>query len=357
MFDARSVSYGRRPRGSRSGRGSSCGRRGPSNGPLLVGVAASILIMVGLGMLIVKFMGEPGRKSVQKNQSGHSLVNGPLPWSADPACAGAEEKSCAPPTPMTFYKQLTAQDRHVAVRQETGHRSGGPGTTPVEPPGNTTGEGASNGPSLHAGTDRMEGPPGLPRTGAEPKDERPASHPPGKPGGDVSPNRAGGAAPMARTRQTVPDYTGRLGAAANNRTGLDRSARSPMAGRLGSTPGKKDAPAGTGAAEVNSARQENRKFNLGNAAKADSLISKKKAPRTRYMVQVGAYSDPTTAVKWAQHWRWKGFSAVMKPVATQEGRVMYRIHVGGFDSAEQADHLVSQLKKEGVAALRRKVGN
>ncbi|MEW6348757.1 MAG: SPOR domain-containing protein [Thermodesulfobacteriota bacterium] len=95
----------------------------------------------------------------------------------------------------------------------------------------------------------------------------------------------------------------------------------------------------------------------GHTPETESPNRKTKPERNRYTVQVGAYSNPSVAVQWAERWRKKGFDAVLKPVATSEGKVVYRLHVGAFHSCEQADQLVSRLKHKGVAAVRRRVGN
>ncbi len=259
MFDDRSVSHGRLSRGPRAGRRTSYGSGRPNNGLLLLGVAASILIMVGLGMLIMTLLGDPGGKSGQNKHAGHSPSNGPFPWSLDPACAGPEEKSGAPPTPMTFYKELTTQERQAPATQETPRESAGPHASPEELP-------------KHAN-------PGHEPIGPPPSGTR--------------------VAPMARAPRSIPDY----------------------------------------------------------ASKGDSIPSEKKSPKTRYAVQVGAYSDPAIAMQWVQRWRKRGFKAALRPVPTPEGRIMYRLQVGEFDSAQHADQLVLQLKKEGISGLRRKVGD
>lgn len=71
-----------------------------------------------------------------------------------------------------------------------------------------------------------------------------------------------------------------------------------------------------------------------------------------FSVQVGAFSHPAVAKQWAEKWRARGYDVILKPVARPRSGVIYRLYLGSFPTAKQAEELVGRLKaKEGVTAF------
>lgn len=78
----------------------------------------------------------------------------------------------------------------------------------------------------------------------------------------------------------------------------------------------------------------------------------------KYVVQVGAFTNPSIAWQWAQKWKSRGHEVLLKPVARPHAGVLYRLYLGQFNSAQEADALVKRLReKEGITAIRLLVRN
>ncbi|MFC1835401.1 SPOR domain-containing protein [Thermodesulfobacteriota bacterium] len=96
------------------------------------------------------------------------------------------------------------------------------------------------------------------------------------------------------------------------------------------------------------------------ASNRPSCLPKKRLelPRAKkgkkgYTVQVGSFSHPTIAQRWARQWQAKGYDVALRPVARPGLGVIYRLYLGRFSSEEKADQLVKRLQsKEGIRAFR-----
>jgi cell division septation protein DedD len=223
------------------------------NGPLVMGVIAAILIMVGLGALNMTFLGDP----CPTPKPGTNPSSTGMPWSRVPACSGQATKECSAPTPMTFYEKLTTHENQSHPKPEYQAQSptlAVPSKTPLNLPDS---------------------------------DDRPEAPLSGPPAG----------APKVMGSKITPQPQPLL---------VSRSEK-----------------------------------------KAKSVVS--------YTVQVGAYTEPNVASQWAERWRRKGYKATLRPVARADGSILYRLQLGGFESAQAANELVQRLSKEGVTSMRRRV--
>jgi cell division septation protein DedD len=71
-----------------------------------------------------------------------------------------------------------------------------------------------------------------------------------------------------------------------------------------------------------------------------------------YAVQVGIFSHPKVAQGWADKWRSRGYPVALRPMATPNSGVQYRLFLGEFNSEKKADEFAKQFKaKEGIAGL------
>lgn len=77
-----------------------------------------------------------------------------------------------------------------------------------------------------------------------------------------------------------------------------------------------------------------------------------------YMVQIGAFTNPSIAQQWATRWKSRGYEVILKPVARPRTGILYRLYLGKFSSQQEADALVKRLKtREGITAFRLLVRN
>jgi cell division septation protein DedD len=129
--------------------------RAPKNGPLALAVAASIIIMIVLGILNVKLIRD---RSMTGKAFGPSFPSQPEPVpsavSAQVPYACNKSEDDAPPE-VTFYRQLTVQDEQKPV---TGSVTQDPGSETEPGPAHADPKTAevSKGPAKPAGNDKKQ---------------------------------------------------------------------------------------------------------------------------------------------------------------------------------------------------------
>ena len=83
-------------------------------------------------------------------------------------------------------------------------------------------------------------------------------------------------------------------------------------------------------------------------AKAKEKTQKKEpaAPSNLYYIQVAALNSKDAATSFAELFKAKGYPAlVLEPFST-DGRPVYRVRIGGYETREQAEAVLAQLKAE-----------
>lgn len=91
----------------------------PKNGPLVLMVIASILIMIGLGILNLRLIRDPSVAGKAFNPSGSLQQQLACPVVPPAAKSSGKEKSSHVPPVVTFYRQLTAQDDQPPAQEKT----------------------------------------------------------------------------------------------------------------------------------------------------------------------------------------------------------------------------------------------
>ena len=82
--------------------------------------------------------------------------------------------------------------------------------------------------------------------------------------------------------------------------------------------------------------------------KAKEKTQKKEpaAPSNLYYIQVAALNSKDAATSFAELFKAKGYPAlVLEPFST-DGRPVYRVRIGGYETREQAEAVLAQLKSE-----------
>ena len=90
---------------------------------------------------------------------------------------------------------------------------------------------------------------------------------------------------------------------------------------------------------------------------AKSGPEKPEVSAKRYTVQVGAFTKPQMAQHEARAWKSRGYDAVLRPVAMPKSGVIYRLYLGSFNSAKEADDLVKELKTKGFTSFKLPIGD
>lgn len=91
----------------------------PKNGPLVVMVAALLLIMIGLGILNVQLIRDPSVAGKAFNPSASSHMRDSCQAVPAATTARSNENSLHVPPVVTFYRQLTAQEEQVPQEEST----------------------------------------------------------------------------------------------------------------------------------------------------------------------------------------------------------------------------------------------
>jgi cell division septation protein DedD len=81
-----------------------------------------------------------------------------------------------------------------------------------------------------------------------------------------------------------------------------------------------------------------------------------KSPK-RYMVQVGAFTNPQMAEEQALHWKSLGYKTLLRPAAMPKAGIVYRLYLGNFQSEKEAENLVRDLKAKGINSFSAAVSN
>ncbi len=90
----------------------------PKNGPLVLMVLASILIMIGLGILNLRLIRDPSVAGKAFNPSGSSQQPLACPVVPTAAKSSTKENPSHVPPVVTFYRQLTAQDDQPPAQEK-----------------------------------------------------------------------------------------------------------------------------------------------------------------------------------------------------------------------------------------------
>jgi cell division septation protein DedD len=90
----------------------------PKNGPLVLMVIASVLIMIGLGILNLRLIRDPSVAGKAFNPSGSLQQQLACPVVPSAAKSSGKEKSSHVPPVVTFYRQLTAQDDQPPAQEK-----------------------------------------------------------------------------------------------------------------------------------------------------------------------------------------------------------------------------------------------
>ncbi len=81
---------------------------GPKNGPMIIGVLSTIVIMIVLTFINIRMLSAPTTPNETVNQSlNHKKLNPVMP---EMSAAKPELKSCQTPTEVTFYSQLKTKE-------------------------------------------------------------------------------------------------------------------------------------------------------------------------------------------------------------------------------------------------------
>ncbi len=304
---------------------------GSPNGFLLLGVVASILIMVGLGSVNMTFLGDPPACQRSRMAAGDEPSCSGMPWSRVPACSGPGSKDRSQPAAMTFYRRLTTLEQRSDPKPEHHVEPPSPGVLPGSV-GNPTVPRDKPGTPLPSSSVRKSVKVGeadiMPRTEVS----RTGEGPPRPAPGEISSRSHREKPTRQRTEPSKP---------AGNEKKVPAEGKSvPGPSRKGNCP--QPEPSGSTATQP--------------GPKPALRIEKTPGPRAKYTVQVGAYEGPTMATQAAERWRKKGYKAILKPVARSDGAILYRLQLGGVDSPQEADELIQRLNKEGITAIRRRIG-
>ena len=78
-------------------------------------------------------------------------------------------------------------------------------------------------------------------------------------------------------------------------------------------------------------------------AKTDSIIQT--GPNAPFTIQVGSYTNPDEAHHWVSQWKQKGYPAFLASADIPGKGRWYRVRLGGFDSKEDAQVYLNDLKQ------------
>lgn len=90
---------------------------------------------------------------------------------------------------------------------------------------------------------------------------------------------------------------------------------------------------------------ETRQEVSGEEDSLDDSDSRPEAGGVYYYIQVGAFSQPDNARKYARKFDDQGYFTEISPI-TVKGKILYRVQVGRFDDKTEADRIRKKLEKQ-----------
>lgn len=87
---------------------------------------------------------------------------------------------------------------------------------------------------------------------------------------------------------------------------------------------------------------------LASHQKAKEKTQKTKPPvqRNLYYIQVAALNSREAAVSFADQFKKRGYPALVLDPFTADGRPIYRVRIGGYETREEAEDVLAQLQAE-----------
>lgn len=86
---------------------------GPKNGPMIIGVVSTIVVMIALTFINIRLLSAPTPSNEPVSQSHNSKKLNPV--FPEMSSGKVDPKTCQPPTEVTFYNQLrTKEDKPVS---------------------------------------------------------------------------------------------------------------------------------------------------------------------------------------------------------------------------------------------------
>jgi cell division septation protein DedD len=87
---------------------------------------------------------------------------------------------------------------------------------------------------------------------------------------------------------------------------------------------------------------------LASHQKAKEKTQKKKPPvqRNLYYIQVAALNNRDAAVTFAEEFKNRGYPALVLDPFSSDGRPVYRVRIGGYETREKAEEVLAQMRSE-----------
>ena len=87
---------------------------------------------------------------------------------------------------------------------------------------------------------------------------------------------------------------------------------------------------------------------LASHQKAQEKTQKKEpiVQRNLYYIQVAALNNKDAAVSFAEEFKKKGYPALVFDPYSSDGRPVYRVRIGGYETREKAEEVLAQIKSE-----------